>query len=419
MVIADGRKFLVSAFVVLSLFFISFITVNAETKEEIQSKKAEVQSEITDKEKEIDKLAEELIHLNESLERTEKAIEDNQQAINEVEKDIQPLEEKVSKLEEEIAALQKAIDKRDEIIKKRIASLQENGGSYSYIEVLLGADNFIDFIDRFSLVNTILESDEALMQDQKNDKAKIEEKQAEFNAQLDELTDMKTEYEEMQRHVLEQKEQLEVTKKELEKKEQENKDILEDLKIEERLLERKEQAMREAEAMIQRDQELLTASAQPASNSNGVTQYAEVKENAAPKATSQPTGNKRQAVTTVGNRYIGNSVYTYAGGRTAYDVANGRFDCSGFVSWAFRQIGTNLPTSTDGLSSVGTKIPLSQAQPGDLVFFNTYKTNGHVGIYLGNNKFIGSQNSTGVAIADMNSNYWSKTFSGHVRRVLP
>ncbi len=49
-------------------------------------------------------------------------------------------------------------------------------------------------------------------------------------------------------------------------------------------------------------------------------------------------------------------------------------------------------------------------RPGDMVFFNTYKTDGHVGIYLGGGKFIGSQSSTGVAVANMSSGYWADTF---------
>jgi len=69
------------------------------------------------------------------------------------------------------------------------------------------------------------------------------------------------------------------------------------------------------------------------------------------------------------------------------------------------------------LASTGTQVSTGDMKPGDLVFFNTYKTNGHVGIYVGNNKFIGSQSSTGVAIADMSSGYWNNKFSGHVRRV--
>lgn len=56
-------------------------------------------------------------------------------------------------------------------------------------------------------------------------------------------------------------------------------------------------------------------------------------------------------------------------------------------------------------------------QVGDMVFFDTYKKDGHVGIYVGNGKFIGAQSSTGVATVDMTKGYWKDKFSGHVRRV--
>ena len=66
------------------------------------------------------------------------------------------------------------------------------------------------------------------------------------------------------------------------------------------------------------------------------------------------------------------------------------------------------------MASVGKKVSLSEAKPGDLVLF---RNGGHVGIYLGNGKFIGAQNSTGVAEADMSSGYWKKHFDGNVRRI--
>ncbi|WP_155645594.1 C40 family peptidase, partial [Peribacillus simplex] len=96
---------------------------------------------------------------------------------------------------------------------------------------------------------------------------------------------------------------------------------------------------------------------------------------------------------------------------------NGLFDCSGFVAWAYKQAGVNLPASTGALTSAGTQVSKSQMQPGDLVFFNTYKTDGHVGIYVGGGKFIGSQSSTGVAVANMSSGYWADKFNGRVVRV--
>lgn len=56
-------------------------------------------------------------------------------------------------------------------------------------------------------------------------------------------------------------------------------------------------------------------------------------------------------------------------------------------------------------------------QPGDLVFFDTYKADGHVGIYVGDGKFIGAQSKTGVAIADMSKGYWQQKFNGRVKRI--
>lgn len=133
-----------------------------------------------------------------------------------------------------------------------------------------------------------------------------------------------------------------------------------------------------------------------------------------------PVRNLSAAVT-AGNKYIGNSVYVFGGGRTQSDINNGRFDCSAFVRWAYSQAGINVGSmgaiSTDTLKGYGTRISESQMQPGDMVFFNTYKTDGHVGIYVGGGKFIGSQSSTGVAIASMTSGYWNGVFTGHVRRL--
>jgi cell wall-associated NlpC family hydrolase len=123
-------------------------------------------------------------------------------------------------------------------------------------------------------------------------------------------------------------------------------------------------------------------------------------------------------IITAGYKYIGNSVYVFGGGRSPEDIAKGRFDCSSFVQWAFRQAGIEIGSTTDTIKNDGRQVSISELKPGDLVFFDTYKKDGHVGIYIGNQRFIGSQSSTGVAIADMSSGYWKNKFNGRVVRII-
>lgn len=62
------------------------------------------------------------------------------------------------------------------------------------------------------------------------------------------------------------------------------------------------------------------------------------------------------------------------------------FDCSGLTMWAYKQVGINLPHYTGSQWNAGTRIPRSQLQPGDLVFFHSDLH--HVGMYVGDGKFI-------------------------------
>ena len=95
------------------------------------------------------------------------------------------------------------------------------------------------------------------------------------------------------------------------------------------------------------------------------------------------------------------------------------FDCSGFVRAIYKDtIGLILPRSADQQASATQKIDKSELKPGDLVFFNTLKRSfSHVGIYLGDNKFIHSPRSgSSVRIEDMRIPYWNVRFDG-ARRV--
>ncbi|KAG0162804.1 hypothetical protein DFQ28_002009 [Apophysomyces sp. BC1034] len=90
-------------------------------------------------------------------------------------------------------------------------------------------------------------------------------------------------------------------------------------------------------------------------------------------------------------------------------------DCSGFVRYVFQDtLGMKLPRRAEEMSRVGEKVNMSELKPGDLVFFNTMRrTFSHVGIYIGDNKFVHSP-STGstIRVDELDHGYWEKRFTG-------
>ncbi|KAK1180084.1 C40 family peptidase [Streptomyces sp. NBS 14/10] len=73
------------------------------------------------------------------------------------------------------------------------------------------------------------------------------------------------------------------------------------------------------------------------------------------------------------------------------------YDCSGLTQAAFNQIGISLPRVSQDQSSQGTAVSLDNLQPGDLLYWGGRGSAYHVGVYIGDGKFIGAQNpSTGI-----------------------
>lgn len=98
------------------------------------------------------------------------------------------------------------------------------------------------------------------------------------------------------------------------------------------------------------------------------------------------------------------------------------FDCSGLVSYvAFRSMGMRLPRSAADIASKGQQIELAELVAGDLVFFNTMgRKYSHVGIYVGDDRFIHSPSAGGVVrVEHMKMAYWSKRYNGARRLDTP
>ncbi|MEH7223274.1 NlpC/P60 family protein [Bacillus sp. JJ1566] len=371
-----------SATLMISAFSPYVIQTSADTLSSLQSNLSETQTALKE--------------LNAQIAKVDQAIEENRKMIAQTEDEIKKSEEQVHTLQAEIDQLEEEIEARNEILKERARMMQESGGTISYLDVIFGAQSFADFINRVSAVSTIMQADQKIIDDQAKAIDLVKEKQDTIQETLTALQSKKEELVAMQGQIEDQKAQNDALKAALQSKEQKTLADIEDLRA----------------SMLAATPAVSNTSATATSTTTSTASVAAV-----PTATPKVSGSI-STVINAGYKYIGNSVYVFGGGRSSYDIANGRFDCSGFVHWAFAQAGVSVGASTDSLKNQGTAVSVSDMKPGDLVFFNTYKTDGHVGIYIGGGKFIGSQSSTGVAIADMTSGYWKNTFNGRVKRIM-
>lgn len=124
---------------------------------------------------------------------------------------------------------------------------------------------------------------------------------------------------------------------------------------------------------------------------------------------AEPTTNK---ISSKGQE-AANYVKQFVGCKYVYGGSTPKgFDCSGLTMYVYKKYGINLSHSATAQSKVGTKVERANLQPGDLVFFRNYRTNvgiGHVGIYIGNNKFVhASTEKTGVITSTLSGSYSSR-----------
>ncbi|AFI30055.1 peptidoglycan DL-endopeptidase CwlO [Bacillus stercoris] len=452
-----------------SSFLIPFTskTASAETldekKQKIESKQSEVASSIEAKEKELTELQENQSKIEKELQDINAKALDTSNKIEDKKEENDKTKEEIKKLKKEIKETEARIEKRNEILKKRVRSLQESGGSQGYIDVLLGSTSFGDFISRATAVSSIVDADKDLIKQQEQDKAKLEDSEADLNNKLKEVQAALAKLETMQKDLdkqLNEKDKLFDEAKASQKKtakaiselkseaselanqkantEAEQARIKKEQEAAAALIKKQEEAQKASDETQTDDSQTATTESAKASSSDDSSDNSS---NGSSNSSSNGSSSKKssgsnsnsggtvisnsggiEGAISVGSSIVGQSPYKFGGGRSQSDINNRIFDCSSFVRWAYASAGVNLGpvggTTTDTLVGRGQAVSASEMKRGDLVFFDTYKTNGHVGIYLGNGTFLNDNTSHGVSVDSMSNPYWKAAFKGVVRRVV-
>ncbi|MCY7690452.1 NlpC/P60 family protein [Bacillus altitudinis] len=424
-----------------------------QKKQELDSKQSEVNKNLQKKKEELSKLEAKQEALALKLkEIDEKALKTSDQ-IEEKQNENEKTKKEIKALKKEIADTEKRIEERNEFLKKRVRALQESGGSTKYIDVLLGAKSFSDFISRAGAVSTLINADSEIIKEQERDKAELQKSENELNTKLEDVQKTLAKLETLQTDLNKQLDEKDKLFKQVKKQKGSASSQISELNTEANSIasekdatiaaqkqaekEAREAAQKAKEEKAQRQQQ-RQASVQAednssnndsgsssnnsgSSNNNSSSSPSKKPSSGGGSPVSNNVGGIEGAIST-GSTIVGQSPYKWGGGRSQADIDARRFDCSSFVRWAFASAGINLGpvggTTTDTLVGKGRAVSASDMKRGDLVFFDTYKVNGHVGIYLGNGTFLNDNSSRGVSVDSMSNVYWKKAFNGVVRRVV-
>ena len=184
---------------------------------QIEENRSKVHSNIKDAEKSIDKVKGKQADLALQLQKLEKQMKETENKINELNTKITKTKEQIEELKKEIKVLEDKIEKRNELLKERARSYQVTGGNKNYLEVVLGASDFGEFVERLSAVSAIMDADQDLIAEQERDKKELEEKKTSVEKKLSDLESMMAEVKKMKAKQEQQKKEKNQLMKQLKK----------------------------------------------------------------------------------------------------------------------------------------------------------------------------------------------------------
>ena len=345
------------------------------------------------------------------LEALQSDIKDNQNKTAELVTEMEATQKTLVTLQDEIETLKEVIARREDHLAEQARSVQVMGNTGNLISFVLSAESLDELVGKIDVVTKMVGANRSTIKKQEEDKELVEEKEAETLVKQEEQQVLASELEANQSELEERKAEEETMLAEIAAKKAVAQDERDRLLAQAAAAEARRRALASA-----RTATVTVASSNTSSSENSGAVTPSSSPAAAPAPAPAPAAAPAPAPAANNGSLLGiaHSLkgvrYVYGGSTTA------GFDCSGFTRHVFQQAGRSIPRSAAAQYSATSRVSRAQAQPGDLIFFSLAGRGvNHVGIYLGGGNFIGSQTSTGVAVASINSGYWANKVVGFGR----
>lgn len=188
-----------------------------QEQQQNESQKGRLHTEIKDKQTKMDDIEATQTKVYDQIKKLDDEILSTNEKMNTVITNINETNEEITSLTNSIQVLTEKIEARDELLKERARAIQE-AGTVSYLDVLLGASSFVDFIDRFSAVDTLIDADKEIMHEQQEDQKALEESKKSLESKRKKLEEDKASLDKLKASLAEQKTQKNTLLDELEAK---------------------------------------------------------------------------------------------------------------------------------------------------------------------------------------------------------
>jgi peptidoglycan DL-endopeptidase CwlO len=280
-------------------------------------------------------------------------------------------------------------------VEARLRALYMHGSSGGTVEILLGAQNLDDLLNRIDAAKRVSRQDTQVLRDVRSFRSEVVHRQANLKkahaSQASLVREREAEKRAIESQLAEQNRLYNSIKDEIVK-----------LKAEEA----RRQALLAAQARaryLARMQAARQASLEAESVAqNPIEQPGPLADPNLPPAPPPSYGN----VVGIAFQYLGTPYVWGASGP-------GAFDCSGFTAYVYAQVGVSLPHNAAAQYGYGTPVSRDELQPGDLVFFDGL---GHVGLYIGGGNFIHAPHTGDVVkISSLYDSWYAATYVGAKR----